>query len=86
MPQGPVLGLLLFTIFIDNIDEEVLCEIYKFAGDTNMGNRVNTLKDIRLMQITLDKLVAWGNRWDMEFNVNKCGVMHIGKRVSVPDE
>ena len=34
VPQGCVLGPLLFTIFIDNIDEEVLCEIFKFADDT----------------------------------------------------
>ena len=31
------------------------------------------------MQRTLDKLVVWTNRLDMDFNVNKCGVMHIGK-------
>ena len=31
------------------------------------------------MQRTLDKLVAWGNRWEMDFIVSKCGVMHIGK-------
>ena len=33
------------------------------------------------MQRTLDELVAWANRWDMDFNVNKFGVMHIGKRI-----
>ena len=27
------------------------------------------------MQRTLDKLVVWANRWEMEFNVNKCGIM-----------
>ena len=32
------------------------------------------------MQKTLDKLIAWVNRWYREFNVNKFGVMHIGKR------
>ena len=32
------------------------------------------------MQRTLDKLAAWANRWDMEFNVKKCRVMHKGKR------
>ena len=37
------------------------------------------------MERSLDKLVAWANRWDMDFNVNNCLVMHIGK-VSVPDE
>ena len=32
------------------------------------------------MQMTLDKLDAWTNRWEMEFIVNKCGVMHIWSR------
>ena len=32
------------------------------------------------MQRTLEQLVAWANRWEMGFNVNMCGVMHIGKR------
>ena len=31
------------------------------------------------MQKTLDKLVVWANRWEMDFNV-KCGVIHIGRR------
>ena len=42
------------------------------------------------MERTLDKLVVWVNRWDMDFNVNKCGEMHIGNRnfyiVLIPDE
>ena len=80
VPQGSVLGPLLFTIFIDDIDEQVLCEISKFADDTKIASQVNTLNDIRLLQRSLDKLVAWANKWEMRFNVNKCGVMHIGKR------
>ena len=79
VPQGSLLGPLLFTIFIDDIDDELFCEISKFADDTKIASRVNTLKDIRSMQRILDKLVAWPNRWEMDFNVNKCGVMHIGK-------
>ena len=88
VPQGSILGPLHFTIFIDDIDEEVLCEISKFADDTKIASRVNILIGIRSMQRALDKLVAWASRWDMDFNVNKCGVMHIGKkiRVLVPDE
>ena len=47
---------------------------------TKAANQVNTFNDIRLMQRTFDKLVAWANRWEMDFNVNKWRVMHIGKR------
>ena len=45
---------------------------------TQIASQVNTLNDVRSMQRTLDRLVAWENRWDMNFNVNKCGVMHTG--------
>ena len=56
---------------------------------TKIASQVNILNDIRSMQRTLNKLVAWANRWEMNFNVNKYGVMHIGKkkfRFPVPDE
>ena len=70
-----VLGLHVLTIFIDDIDEDVLCEISKFTGDTNIANQVNILNDIRSMQSTFSKLVAWANRWDSK----ECGVIHIMK-------
>ena len=47
---------------------------------TKIVSRVNTLNDIRLMQNTLDKLVAWANMGVMDFNINKCIVMLIWKR------
>ena len=56
-----------------------MCEISKFADDTKLANRVNTLNDIRSMQRNLDKLVAWANMWDMDFNVDEYGVMYIWK-------
>ena len=59
---------------------EVLCEISKFADDTKIASQVNILNDISSMQRTLDKLVAQANKREMNFNVNKYEVMHIGKR------
>ena len=67
VPQESVLGPLFCTIFIDDIDEEVLCNISKFSDDT------------KYLAERIDKLVAWENRWVLDFNVNNCGVMHIGK-------
>ena len=72
VPQGSLLRPLLFTIFIDDIDEEILCEISEFADDTKIASRVNTLNDMRSMQSTLDKIIVWANRWEIFFIVNKC--------------
>ena len=63
---------LFFTILIDDINEQVLCEISKFADNIKIAIQVNAINDVRSLQRTLDKLVAWGNRWEMYFNVNKC--------------
>ena len=70
--QGSVLGL-LFIIFIEDIDEDVLCEIYKYIDETKIASSVNTLNDIRSMQRTLDKLVAWANRWGYGFQCKQVG-------------
>ena len=51
-----VLGPLLFTIFIDDIDKEILYEISKFADNTKIASQVNTLNNIRSIQRTIDKL------------------------------
>ena len=74
--QGSVLGPFLFTIFINDIDE-IVYDISKFADDTKIASWINTLNDIRSMQRTLDKLVVWANMWEMDFNINKCGIMQF---------
>ena len=79
--QGSVLGPFFFlTIFIDDIDEEVLWAISKFVDDTKVDSQVNTLNNIISVKRTLDKLVAWANRCDMDISVNKCAVLHTAKR------
>ena len=47
---------------------------------TKIASQVNSFINVRSMQRTLNKLVAWINRWEINFNINKYGVMHIGGR------
>ena len=81
VPQGSVLGPLLFVIFINDLDEctTTISTMMKFADDTKLGNKATNSDNCVLMQQCIDKLIAWANMWCMEFNVKKCKVMHIGR-------
>ena len=78
VPQGSVLGPVLFLIYIDDIDNGLCCKISKFADDTKIGNRADTPEYRQMIQRDLDKLFNWSQTWQMDFNINKCKVLNIG--------
>ena len=80
VPQGSVLGPLLFVIFIDDIDVGIVSNILKFADDTKVYGPVRSQEGIKSLQQDLDKLWSWVEKWQMSFNVDKCKVMHIGSK------
>ena len=78
VPQGSVLGPLLFLIYINDIDDSVCSNLLKFADDTKVFSVVPTQNDIDRLQRDLLNLCNWSQDWLMLFNVDKCKVMHIG--------
>lgn len=80
VPQGSVLGPLLFLIYINDIDIGLTSKISKFADDTKLGINANNKTDIEELKADLRKLGDWSETWQMPFNVDKCKVMHIGYR------
>ena len=79
VPQGSVLGPLLFIIYINDLDTGVSSNLGKFADDTKIGRQICSQRDNDIVQRELDILQEWANKWQMEFNTNKCSILHIGR-------
>ena len=77
VPQGSVLGPILFLIYINDLPDEVRSKVRLFADDTAVYLAVTNLNDAQQLQQDLDKLQLWEDRWDMEFNPSKCTVIQV---------
>lgn len=73
----PILGPILFNIFINDPDDEVECTLIKFADDTN--DWPDTPVGCTTIQRALKRLEIWVNRKLMEFNKRKCKILHTGR-------
>ena len=78
VPQGSVLGPILFVIYINDIDDSVTSKLLKFADDTKIYYKVNSAEGIDSLITDLYNLVSWSKEWLMIFNVEKCKVLHMG--------
>ncbi len=79
IPQGSVLGPLLFVIFINDLPDAIEnCETFMFADDTKLFRQVSTKEEALMLQSDLNRLETWSNDWLLKFHPQKCKVMTIG--------
>ena len=82
VPQGSVLGPILFIIYINDIDLAVATSsifLFKFADDTKGIKEIKGESCARELQEALNNLFAWSEEWQMLFNADKCHIIHLGR-------
>ncbi len=72
VPQGSVLGPLLFIIYINDLPSVVnTCKMLTFADDTKICTGVSTEMDTKSLQNDLNNIIAWSQENNMELNESK---------------
>jgi len=74
-----MLGPVLFIIFIDSLDEGIVCTLNKYTEDTKLEGVPDTLKGCATIQQDLDRLESWAAINQVRFNKCKCRVLHLGR-------
>ena len=79
VPQGSVIGPILFLLFVSDITDEVHSDMILFADDTKLYRRIISDEDGHILQRDIDVLHAsWSQIWLIEFNIGKCKSLHYG--------
>jgi ribonuclease P/MRP protein subunit RPP40 len=79
VPQGSVLGPVLFLLFVNDLPTWIKDSIIKmFADDTKLWNRIGMESDSSTLQANINRLGDWSQKWLLTFNPAKCKVMHVG--------
>ena len=78
VPQGSVIGPLMFLLFINDLPDYVKsCNVRLFADDFVLYRRIHRASDMQSLQDDMDNLLQWEQDWQMEFHPNKCQLLRI---------
>ena len=81
VPQGSILGPLLFLIYINDIVEDIQTNINLFADDTSLSLVVsNPAIAGTMLQTDIDKITRWAQKWLVKFNPSKSEFLVISRK------
>ena len=81
IPQGSVLGPVLFILYRNDLPKNIVLNVYMFADDTKVFKTITSPNDQHTLQNDLDYLTSWSSKWLLRFHPDKCNLMHVGKTI-----
>ena len=78
IPQGSVLGPIMFVMYINDLPEVTESEVYMYADDTKLMRPIKNKTDQEKLQTDLNNLQKWSRKWLLKFHPEKCKVLSFG--------
>ena len=85
IPQGSILGPILFILFVNDIPELIKSIILMYADDTKLISAILSDSPTNSLASDLKLLEEWSEKFQMKFHPNKCHVMHFGSKNPMHD-
>ena len=79
VPQGSVLGPLLFILYVNDITDGLQSTLEMFADGSKLYRIIETPSDVEILQEDLNFISNWSKLWLLKFNTLKCTVIHLGR-------
>ena len=84
VPQGSVLGPILFVLFINDLPDIIKSTPYLFADDTKACRAITSIEDSKELQEDLTRMEQWSQDWLLAFHPDKCKCLTLGKFETTP--
>ena len=84
VPQGSILGPLLFLLYVNDITTNIGSATRLFADDCTLYRSVTRREDCILLQDDLTRIYSWSQTWQLSLNISKCKVLCISNKRKPP--
>ena len=86
IPQGSVLGPLLFLFFIGDISKDITASTLVYVDDAKVKDQIKDIEDVEKWQNYLNKIYSWAHNNNMQFNGDKFLFLRYGKNRKIKEE